>query len=146
MKALLLMVLFSSVLPAQQIIHIGNFEYVKTSEEITDSFLNDTLTVEILKNLSNNKEALTCVVSSRFYEGKMTLDIKKKTAACRYYHKDNAPSKSIQDSTQVYYKQHRNGLFLYTHGYHYKNGRRKVTHLLNREDKNSSRQKIYLLK
>jgi hypothetical protein len=76
----------------------------------------------------------------------MTLDIKKKTAACRYYHKDNAPSKSIQDSTQVYYKQHRNGLFLHTHGYHYKNGRRKVTHLLNREDKNSSRQKIYLLK
>ncbi|MBW8358300.1 MAG: hypothetical protein K0M63_00690 [Weeksellaceae bacterium] len=146
MKALVLIVLFSSLLPAQQNIRIGNTEYEKTSERITDSFLNETLTVEILKNLSNNKEAVTCVVSSRYYEGKMTLDIKKKTAACHYYHKDNAPSKSIQDSTQVYYKQQKNGLFLYSHGYHYKKGRRKVTHFLNKEDENRSRQKVYLLK
>ena len=146
MKVFLFIVLCSSVMSAQQGIQIGNFTYGKSSAQITDSFLNDTVTVEILKNLTNKNEALSCSVSSKYYTGKMTLDPKRKTAACRYYHKENAPSKSIQDSTQVFYRPHKNGLFLYSHGYHYKNGRRKVTHFINKEDENKARMDSYLSK
>lgn len=138
----ILLLFFTVFFIAQQKVKMGNFVYsISELKSITPN--KDSLNFFILVNTSKKKEVLSCPKDFDFYKGRISIDVKKKRVTCHIIFSDSAPSKKNQDSAVYYYKQQKDGLFLYHSGIMFKNGKRILLNSLNKREENRVRKVMY---